>query len=34
MENEYTCARCGKPADGQWFAQVKEYEANVLSKRV
>ena len=31
--NEY-CARCGKPADGQWFAKVKEYEANVLSKRV
>ena len=30
--NEY-CARCGKPADGQWFAKVKEYEANVLSKR-
>ena len=31
--NEY-CARCGKPADGQWFAKVKEYEANVLSQRV
>ena len=31
--NEY-CARCGKPADGQWFAKVKEYEENVLSKRV
>ena len=31
--NEY-CARCGKPADGQWFAKVKEYEETVLSKRV
>ena len=31
--NEY-CARCGKPADGQWFAKVKEYEEKVLSKRV
>ena len=28
------CARCGAPADGQWFAVVKEYEENVLSKRV
>ena len=31
---EEYCARCGKPADGQWFAQVQEYEKNVLSKRV
>ena len=28
------CARCGKPADGQWFAQIKQYEQEVLSKRV
>ena len=31
--DEY-CARCGKPADGQWFAQIKQYEQEVLSKRV
>ena len=31
---EEYCNRCGKPADGQWFAQVQEYEKNVLSKRV
>ena len=31
--DEY-CARCGKPADGQWFAQIKRYEQEVLSKRV
>ena len=31
---EEYCARCGKPADGQWFAKVQEYEKNVLSKRV
>ena len=31
---EEYCARCGKPADGQWFAKVQEYEENVLSKRV
>ena len=31
--DEY-CARCGKPADGQWFKKVQEYEENVLSKRV
>ena len=27
------CRRCGAPADGEWFDTVKEYEANVLSKR-
>ena len=31
--DEY-CARCGKPADGQWFGQIKQYEQEVLSKRV
>ena len=31
--NEY-CARCGVPADGQWFAALKEYEQNVQLKRV
>ncbi len=31
---EEYCSRCGKPADGAWFAKVKEYEENVLSKRV
>ena len=30
--DEY-CRSCGKPVDGQWFAQVEEYETNVLSKR-
>ena len=27
------CSRCGVPADGQWFASVKQYENEVLSKR-
>ena len=27
------CQECGVPNDGQWLAQVKEYETNVLSKR-
>ena len=27
------CRVCGAPEDGQWFAQVKEYETEVLSKR-
>lgn len=27
------CRRCGVPADGEWFATVKQYEADVLSKR-
>ena len=31
---EEYCARCGKPADGQWFAKVQQYEKDVLSKRV
>ena len=31
--NEY-CERCGVPADGQWFAALKEYEQNVQLKRV
>ena len=30
--NEY-CARCGAPADGQWFGQIREYENTVLAKR-
>ena len=27
------CRVCGAPADGEWFATVKEYESEVLSKR-
>ena len=27
------CRECGVPADGEWFASVKAYEQNVLSKR-
>ena len=27
------CRVCGVPEDGQWFAQVKEYETEVLNKR-
>jgi len=27
------CRVCGVPADGEWFATVKEYEITVLSKR-
>ena len=27
------CRACGVPADGEWFATVKEYEREVLSKR-
>ena len=27
------CRVCGAPADGEWFASVKQYEAEVLSKR-
>ena len=27
------CRVCGVPADGEWFADVKKYEAAVLSKR-
>ena len=31
--DEY-CRRCGKPADGEWFTQIEQYEADVQSKRV
>ena len=31
--DEY-CARCGVPCEDVWFGEVKEYEKNVLSKRV
>ncbi len=27
------CAQCGAPVDGEWFAIVKQYETEVLSKR-
>ena len=27
------CRECGAPADGEWFATVKQYEADVLSQR-
>ena len=27
------CTRCGVPDDGQWLAQVKEYEKTVLAQR-
>ena len=27
------CRACGAPADGEWFADVKKYEAEVLSRR-
>ena len=30
--DEY-CRRCGVPGDGQWFALVEKYEADVLSRR-
>lgn len=30
--NEY-CHRCGAPADGEWFGDVKKYETEVLSRR-
>ncbi len=30
---EEYCRQCGAPLDGQWFSVVKEYEAEVLSKR-
>ena len=30
---EQYCRECGAPADGEWFAEVKKYEAEVLSKR-
>ena len=31
---EEYCAQCGVPGDGEWLAQVKKYEDEVLSKRV
>ena len=27
------CRQCGVPVDGEWFASVKKYETDVLSKR-
>jgi len=30
---EEYCRSCGKPVDGQWFAEIEEYENNELSKR-
>ena len=30
---EQYCRECGAPADGEWFADVKKYEKDVLSKR-
>ncbi len=30
--DEY-CRRCGKPMDGQWFAEIEKYETEVQSKR-
>ena len=30
---EQYCRECGAPADGEWFASVKSYEKDVLSKR-
>lgn len=30
--DEY-CRRCGVPADGEWFCEVKKYEAQILENR-
>ena len=30
--DEY-CRNCGKPADGEWFPQIEEYEKKVLVNR-
>ena len=30
--DEY-CRRCGKPADGEWFPLIEEYEKKVLVNR-
>ncbi len=30
---EEYCRRCGAPADGQWFSEVKKYEEEILSGR-
>ena len=31
---EEYCVQCGVPGDGEWFAEVKKYEDEVLAKRV
>ena len=28
------CERCGKPKDGEWFAEIEQYEKTVLEARV
>jgi L-rhamnose isomerase len=30
---EEYCRRCGAPADGEWFEDVRSYEKEILSKR-
>ena len=30
--DEY-CARCGKPADGEWYPEIERYERDVLATR-
>ncbi|MBQ1893981.1 MAG: L-rhamnose isomerase [Clostridia bacterium] len=30
--NEY-CRRCDKPADGEWFREIEEYEKQILEAR-
>ena len=30
--NEY-CSRCKKPADGEWFREIEEYEKHILEER-
>ena len=30
---EEYCRRCGKPADGEWFPEVRAYEKKVLEAR-
>ena len=30
---EAYCRECGKPADGEWFEKVKQYEQEVLANR-
>ena len=30
--DEY-CRSCGRPADGEWFPQIEEYEKKVLVNR-
>ena len=31
--DEY-CRRCGKPADGEWYPEIRRYEKEVLEARV